>query len=253
MWGESVEKRCVAVALLTVSLVLTLYGCVGRGKNDGQKLNRCCVINVDGDVSLAEDQNRIYWNPHSVGLTDASTWNVTFKNETEIFLKTSVQEAGHVAAGAWWTTSFKSKEKLQLSKAVRLSASFRINIVKVHHQPSGEWLRMALACALQRGDGSVVYTEMDFWDSPNTLRHPSGNVGSGGNVVYWGGDVVEYKVDQAEIGVWKNYSLDLTGYVDSAWSIRPGDVLESVYVVVEAIGAVEVDLKVDDLWITICS
>jgi hypothetical protein len=255
------KKRHVTVALLSLTfwLVLTPYGSIIWSKNvdDATEpaistVNKSSIINVNGDVSLAEDQNRIHWNPHSTGLTNTSIWNVTFKNETEIFLKTSIGEAGHVATGAWWTTSFKSNEKLQLynSKPIRLLASFRVNIVKVHHQPSGEWLRIALACAVQRSEGSVVYTEMDFWDSPNTLRHPSGNIRFGGNIVYQGGDVVEYKIDQAETGIWKNYSLDLTRYIDLAWSLKPGDMLESVYIVVETMGAVEVNVKVDDLWIT---
>jgi hypothetical protein len=92
---------------------------------------------------------------------------------------------------------------------------------------------------------------MDFWDSPNTLKHPSGNLKFGGNTVYRGGDVVEYKIDQAIIGEWISYSLDLTQYINMAWSLRSGDVLESVYVVIETMGAaVEVKVKVDDLWIT---
>jgi len=92
---------------------------------------------------------------------------------------------------------------------------------------------------------------MDFWDSPKTLRHPSGNIRFGGDVVYRGGDVVEYKIDQLIIGEWTNYSLDLTQFIDRAWSIKPGDLLESVYVVVETIGvSVELSMKIDDLWIT---
>lgn len=92
---------------------------------------------------------------------------------------------------------------------------------------------------------------MDLWDSPNTLRHPSGNIKFGGNIVYRGGDVVEYKIDQAIISEWTNYSLDLTWFIDRAWSLKPGDMLESVYVVVETMGVpVEVTVEVDDLWIT---
>lgn len=211
------------------------------------------IININGDVSLAEDQNRIHWNPHSTGLTNASIWKVTFKNETEIFLKTSTGEAGHVATGAWWTTSFKSNEKLPLytSKPAELLANFNINIVAVQYESDGEWLRIALACAVQRGDGSVVYTEMDFWDSPNTLRHPAGNIRFGGNIVYQGGDVVEYKIDQAATGRWRSYCLNLTEYIDATWTLKPGDMLESVYIVIEASGvAANVTVKVDDLWIT---
>jgi hypothetical protein len=210
------------------------------------------IINIDGDVSLDTELNRIYWNPHSTGLTSASTWEVTFKNETEIFMKTTEDEAGHVAAGAWWTTSFKSKEKLPLcdSRSTRFLASFRVNVASVELQSGQEWLRIALACAIQRVDGSVVYTEMDFYDSPSVLTCPFGNIMSGGNVVYKGGDVIEHKIDQITTGEWKGYSLDLTSRVDSAWSLTVGDTLESVYIVVEAIGKVTAVVKIDDLWIT---
>jgi hypothetical protein len=102
---------------------------------------------------------------------------------------------------------------------------------------------------MKRCDGTVVYTEMDFWDSAAAMRHPSGDVRFGGDVLYRGGDVVEYKVDQAAVGEWRSYSLDLTGRIDSAWTLVPGDLLESVYVVIEAEGGVTAALKVDDLWI----
>jgi len=211
------------------------------------------VINVDGDVSMSEAQNRMYWNPHSTGFTDASTWTVTFSNETQIILKTAADEAGHVAAGAWWNCNFKSKARIPLyvSQPRSVLASFRADVVSVECEKGDEWLRMALACAIKRADGSVVYTELDFWDSSSALKDPSGNIGSGGNTVYKGGDVVEYKVDQAPVGQWTSYSLDLTQHINSAWSLKPGDSLESVYAVIESIGGVSVILKVDDLWISL--
>jgi hypothetical protein len=157
-----------------------------------------------------------------------------------------------VAAGAWWTGAFKPKSSLPLydSEPQVFSASFHACLEAVHCKTGGEWLRLALACAVKRGDGGVVYTEMDFWDSAAAMRHVTGDLPFGGNVVYRGGDVVEYKVDQIGIGKWRNYTLDLTGRVDSAWGLKPGDMLESVYVVVEAEGSVYVSLRIDDLWIT---
>lgn len=211
------------------------------------------IINVGGDVSLTEHENRIVWNPHVVGLTSASRWKATFNNETQITLQTTAGEVGHVAAGAWWTTSFRSNSKIPLhaSEPIRIVASFRVKILIVRYEGNSKWLRIALACAVQRGDDSVVYTEMDFWDSPNALEHPSGNIKEGGDMSYKGGDVVEYKIDQAAVGEWINYSLDLTHFTDRTWSLRSGDSLESVYIVVETMGAaVNVSLIVDDLWIT---
>lgn len=210
------------------------------------------TINQDGDVSLTEAENRAYWNPHSTGLTNTSAWAVTFNNETEISLKTAPTEAGHVATGAWWTTSFKSKALIPLydTKPRQLLASFRANIASINCQTGNEWLRIALASAIRRSNGAVVYTEMDFWDSTNVTNNPAGNIKTGGNTIYQGEDVVEYKIDQLCTGQWARYSLDLTRQVDSAWSLKPGDSLESVYVVVEVIGSVSVTLKVDDLFIT---
>jgi hypothetical protein len=189
---------------------------------------------------------------HAVGLTDKSNWTITFNNEIEMHLETTTNERGHIATGAWWTTSFKTRAKLPLytSEPIDIAASFRINIINADLNIGNEWLRIALACAVERVDGSVVYTEMDMWDSPTALIHPSGNVRSGGNVVYQGGDVVEYKIDQITIGQWKDFTLSLTHNINDAWQLNPGDLLESVYFVVEEAGAVNVTVKADDLLIT---
>jgi len=210
------------------------------------------IINIDGDVSMSEQLNRIYWNPHCVGLTKAY-WKVAFNNEVEISVRTATNDAGHVAAGAWWTTSFGSKQKLQLyaSKPLSVQASFRASVVVAKCATGHEWLRIALACAIQRADGSVVYTEMDFYDSPRVLTWSSGNISRGGNVIYRGGDVIEYKMAQAGLAKWTNYLFDLTKYVNQGWLLKPSDMLESVYIVVEVIGQTTVTVRVDDLWIAL--
>jgi len=260
-WERSnVRKSYLVLALFLVNLValvLANQAFLSRASSEGRGEEALVygaseVINVDGDVSLGEAENRMFWNPHSTGLNDVSTWTVTFANETEIFLKTGSKEAGHVAAGAWWTTGFKSKSRFPLHATgpQRVLVSFRACVGAVKCETGGEWLRIALACAVKRSDGGVVYTEMDFWDSVAAMRHPSGDLRFGGDVVYRGGDVVEYKVDQSVVGEWRSYSLDLTRRIDSAWGVGPGDLLESVYVVVEVEGSVSVALKVDDLWIT---
>lgn len=251
--------RRYSTALVLVALFSTFLAANGSVLNQryteglGQQnlLKESEALNVNGDVAFSPEQNKITWNPHSTGLTDKSEWKVTFENETEIALRTSEDEAGHVATGAWWTTSFKTKEKLSLyaSKLVHVVSTFRIEISEVDCQRGNEWLRIALACAVQRIDGSVVYTELDVWDSPSVLSSPKGDIFYGGNIIYRGGDVVEYKIDQATVGEWKNYSADITEYINSAWAVKSGDVLESVYIVVEVIGGVSVVAKVDDLWL----
>lgn len=249
----TVFAMLIATLLLNTNILLASQTFNGKLEEPNLTSSASAIINLDGDVSLTEAENRIYWNPHSVGLTNASFWSITFNGETQIVLKTKTGEAGHIATGAWWTNSFKSKTKTPLytSKPIKLMANLSANIATVQYETGNEWLRVALACAIQRSDGSVVYTEMDVWDSPNTLKHPSGSIKFGGNIVYQGGDVVEYKIDQAAIGKWMNYSVDLTQYIDMAWSLKLGDTLESVYVVIETMGAaVHVDMKVDNLWIT---
>ena len=167
------------------------------------------VINTDGDLSLNPEQNMNLWNPHAVGLTSASNWRITFVNETEMWLETSASETGHIATGSWWTTSFLTRQRLSIytSEPVRIAASFRINVLDVDLSSGNEWLRIALACAIQRSDESIVYTEMDLWDSLTALAHPSGNIRLGGDVVYNGGDVVEYKIDQVTIACSPRSSL----------------------------------------------
>jgi hypothetical protein len=255
-----VHKRYVTVILLlavfSVFLARNSFGSSQRSTKQpvlqNSTLGDPTIINIDGDVSLSPEHNIVYWNPHSTGLTNASTWEATFEEETEISLKTSANETGHVATGAWWTTSFRTREKLPLftSKPVQIAVSLRMKLVEIDCRKGNEWVRIALACAVQRDDGTVVYTETDVWDSPAALLSPNGNMPLGGNVIYRGGDVVEYKIDQAAIGEWKNYSVDLTRHIDLAWSLKSGDVLESAYIVVEIIGEVSVTVKIDDFWLT---
>ena len=217
-----------------------------------QTASTTVIINIDGDVSLSPEQNRIHWNPHAVGLTDKSNWTITYNNETEMHLETTTNENGHIATGAWWTTSFKTKQKLPLytTKPAHVTATFTANIITAHCITGNEWLRIALATAIQRIDGSVVYTEIDLWDSSAVLNNPSSNINQGGDILYKGGDVTEYKLNQAPLEEWKNYTLQLTEHINNAWQLKPGDTLESVYFVIEASGAVTATLKADDLWIT---
>ena len=91
------------------ALVLASQAFLGRASSEAggkEALVYAEVVNVDGDVSLSEGQNKICWNPHSTGLTAESAWTVSFENEVRVFLKTGAREAGHVAVGAWWSTIF---------------------------------------------------------------------------------------------------------------------------------------------------
>jgi hypothetical protein len=247
------RKRYLPFLLLAASLPTILFANVQTSSNANvqPRTANAETINIDGDLTLSPEQNRARWNPHAVGLTNASKWQITFNNETEMQLTTTPTETGHIATGAWWTTSFKSKEKLSMYTLgpMNIAASFRINVLTADLYSGKEWLRIALACAIQRSDSSVVYTEMDLWDSPTVLAHPSGNIGLGGNIVYRGGDAIEYKVDQMATSQWRSYALNLTQCINDAWQLKPGDLLESVYFVVEAAGALNATVRADDLQI----
>jgi len=217
-----------------------------------QGIDGCGVLNIDGDVSLPASEDEKYWNPHVVGFTKAAVWNVSFTDEALIILETVSGGSGHVATGMWWTAGFKSRAKIPLygPMPLKVYVDFDIKVDSIEYETGNEWLRIALACAVQRNDDPVVYTEMDLWDSPNTQRHPKGNVHLGGDIIYQGGNVVEFKIDQIPIGEWKHYAVDLTSYIDRAWEIRPHDRLESVYIVVESSSKpVKVVMRIDNLWI----
>jgi hypothetical protein len=53
------------------------------------------------------------------------------------------------------------------------------------------------------------------------------------------------------LGTWKTYTLDITANIDQAWTIKPGDLLESVYIVIETANTpTQVALLIRNLWIT---
>lgn len=217
-----------------------------------QKVERDWVtINVDGDLSLSAEVDTGFWNYHTVGFEDGVRWAANFSDEVTVELLTSRGDSGHLAAGMWWTEGFVEGRKIPIdTKDIRVD--FDIIIEKFIYNPPGEWLRVALACAVQRLDGSVVYTELDILDSPNTLRHPNGSTQRGGDIIFKGGDVVEYRIDEIPLRKWRHYSLNLTRFIDRAWMIEEGDKLESVYIVIESeLNPVEVELKIDNMWITV--
>jgi len=248
-------QKVVVLYLIAIGFPPILAACHSMdGEQDRtQGMDGWGVLNIDGDVSLRASEDEKYWNPHAVGFTGAVVWNVYFNDDVLIILETVNGEGGHVATGMWWTAGFKSRTKMPLCGPMppKVYVNFDIKVDNIEYEVEGEWLRIALACAVQRNDGSVVYTEMDLWDSPNTQRHPKGNIHLGGDIIYQGGDVVEFKIDRIPIGEWKHYPVDLTSYIDRAWKIRPHDCLESVYIVVESSSKpVKVVMRIDNLWMS---
>lgn len=207
------------------------------------------IINVDGDLSLSPTEDAMYWNHHSFRFDEGVRWEVKFSDEAQVCLRTSWGDSGHVATGMWWTRGFKGERKIPIYQ-MEIQVEFDIFIEELRYEEPGEWLRVALACAVERSDGGVVYTELDIFDSPHTQRHENGDITAGGDIVYRGGDVVEYKIDEIPLKTWRHYSLNLTRWIDRSWKIREGDLLESVYIVIEADkNPVEVELRIDNLWI----
>jgi len=207
------------------------------------------LINIDGDVSSSAFEDRKFWNPHVYGFSPEMEWNISFDETVSITLQTSGGEGGHVATGMWWTSGFEEGIKIPLNN-LGIQVEFDVKVSKFTYETSGDWLRIALACAVQRANGEVVYTELDFLDSPGTLQHEKGNILLGGDIIYQFGDVVEFRIDEIPLQEWRHFQIDLTSYIERAWKIRDGDRLESIYIVVESEGVpVEVMLEVDNLWI----
>ena len=235
-------------AVLAILLIMLSLMNIGSQITPGEARDRA-VINIDGDASLSALEDRNFWNPHVYGFTRDIEWNISFSDTISITLRTFSGEGGHIATGMWWTSGFKEGEKIPLYNT-RILVDFDVKVSRFNYETPGDWLRIALACAIQRGNGEVVYTEMDFLDSPETQRHVRGNILLGGDVIYRFGDVVEFKIDEVPLNVWRHYQIDLTDYIERAWKIREGDRLESVYIVVESDrNPVDVMLEVDNLWI----
>jgi hypothetical protein len=243
------------LTMLTPIIILTLLATlplITNALTQAQPtLKTTVTINTNGDLALTEQENRDTWNPHTCGFTQATQAEATFADHTcALSISKITTEPGHIAAGAWWTTSFKTDQRLPLLDT-HVQVTFQACLTQVAYQPPNEWLRIALATATQRADGTVVYTELDIYDTPNTQNHPTGNTNTGGNTIYLGADVVEYKTDQIPLNQWKNYTLDITSHVNQAWTIRQGDKLESVYIVIETANTpTQVTLQIRNLWIT---
>lgn len=219
--------------------------------DNGDGLYKWEIVNFDGDLSLLPEEDAHYWNHHSFRFNEDVQWDVSFSEEVKIQLATSWGDSGHIATGMWWSRGFKRERKIPINN-IQVRVEFDVIVNRFYYEEPDEWLRVALACAVQRSDNNVIYTELDILDSPNTQKHITGNIMLGGDVIYKGGDVVEYKIDEIPLKTWRHYTLEITKYIDNAWKIREGDMLESIYIVIETDNnPVEVELRIDNLWISI--
>jgi len=223
-------------------------------------------LNIDGDCALSEAEDRHYWNPHSVPypVWEGVDWEITFNDRCRMNLNNEVAgNFGHIATGFWWDRAFRPLflgHRIPLAGFLGLTdmwVDLDIRINYAEYEPPREFLRIALASAFKTWSPDachpVLYTELDFWDSPGCLELPGGNVSEGGDVIFDlpCSDVKEYKVDQIDLGVWKHYSFNLSDWMVRAWGITTVSMgaLESVYVVVES-DAARAEVEVDNFWVT---
>ncbi|MEM1552568.1 MAG: hypothetical protein QXS01_02870 [Candidatus Bathyarchaeia archaeon] len=134
--------------------------------------------------------------------------------------------------------------------------------VRAANHTGRAWLRIAIASAFQDpesiGGHGAKYTELDLYDNQQALSHPQGNIKNGGNKIFQGRDVVEFKYDSIPLGEWKHYEFNLTKCHEKAWSsIAKIGLLESVYIVIEVdcresagyAGTAYAIVDVNNLWI----
>ena len=241
------QKRMLALPIILT--ILTALPLISNALTTKQ--TQTTIINTDGDLSLSEQENRQQWNPHTCGFLPETQATVTYTNHTAtIHLKKTTLEPGHIATGAWWTTSFQTRQKTPIYNT-HIQATFQALLTQAAYTPGNEWLRIALASAVQRADGLITYTELDFYDSPNTQNHPTGNINQGGSIIYKGADIVEYKTPQIPLNQWTNFTFDITNHINQAWNTKPGDLLESVYIVIETANTpTEITSLTTTLWLT---
>ncbi|MEM1564003.1 MAG: hypothetical protein QW161_04950 [Candidatus Bathyarchaeia archaeon] len=221
-------------------------------------------MNIDGDLEFDTIQDYWFWHPHSAGGNIAEKmgdeWNVSFSDYATLVLKASEGKYGHIAAGTWWINWAEAGfSKVPLNQTIIVSVDIR---VRAANYTGDAWLRIAIASAFQDpnsiGGYSVKYTELDLYDNPQALSHPQGNAKRGGNIIFQGGDVVEFKYDSIQLGEWRHYEFNMTKWHEDAWNdIAKTGLLESVYIVIEVdcrestgyAGTTYAIVDVDNLWV----
>lgn len=182
--------------------------------------------------------------------TQAVTFDDENKKATDHF-ETNPTETrfGNVALGFWadkggFTTS---PNMIPIKQQQRLMVEVNLTITNLT-LTSGSVLRSAIViCLLKATEGAYRYVELDFYDSPQALQSNQGNISEGGDVVYNGSDVVEFRVDQLPTNESRHYTLNFQDYIQRAWGIDENDQIAGLYLVIESSGGVantfEVEVK----------
>jgi hypothetical protein len=211
-------------------------------------------LNSDSDFSEDSLTDDAYYNPHLYG--DIDTWSIDFTDYMTLMVDSVSVDSGHIAAGTWyynWTAISETQpDRIPLNNTFILDTDVRICAL---NYTDGAWLRVAFAAAFcdryNTSGYGVKYTELDIYDNPlGALNSSSGDAVGGGNVIYQGQDVVEFRVANVSVSdTWSHFTWNLTQYINAAW----GDMvannefkLESVYCVIEVIGETSVTVDVDN-------
>jgi len=228
------------------------------------------TLNVDGNVSATSTLNHTYyWNPHSMNtvngalvLADLNSWSIDFlEGYARLILDSNSTDAGHIAAGSWystWNTSdlFGVQARQPLANSTYM-LSFDMRIVNVTYNPTS-WLRIAMAvswCDPTNNTGwAVKYVERDLYDNSIALNHSQGNAGHAGNLVFKGGDVIEYQYDMLPMNSWRHFDWNISQYIEAGWGNVSADArLESAYVVIEVENVTHSEVDVNNLWLRVAN
>ena len=212
--------------ILTI-FILPFLLCCGTAPNDlsiSDSADSSYILNTLGSSEYLPN----YWKPHSYNLKNAE-WSISFGDKVSMFLNNNASEFGHIACGSWWIPNFLYKAKLPLKNVKSLVVSVDLYLKDVRYNTNNGLLRMAVAGAISR-PGVVIYTELDFWDSPAlfTLLY------SNGSKYFNGSDEYSYKINQIQTGQWITLELDFIPYIKDGWGDLSQASLESIYIVIES-------------------
>jgi len=212
------------------------------------------VLNLDGDLTEVANPHSYYWTFTSAqSLEPGVVWNSTIDTQNRwirerLEVPSGATLGNNVAIGHWWTSGLKSSPNYTtLSPSRPLYLDFDVIIDEVNYAAgtTGTWLRLAavIACTIP-AENMTKYVECDIWDSDRALAHESGDIADGGDVIYGGGDVWEYRIDSLPTSIWRHYRINIQDYWNRAWGLNGTILLESVYFVVEwEYGSCTVDLR----------
>jgi len=196
----------IALAIGSYQSLLTTRTIYSQGLVSYEKME---IFNVDGDLSLPEDQHWFYWNPHMEGSPNA-TWNVTFTDECAMWVKNIANEEGRIVVGPHYKRAFiPAGYRAPVERSIFVEMDV---LLEVANYAPGEWLRIAISNELYVPYNlSTKILELDFWDSPNTYTGPARGV------VFSHSNITAIHLDQIPQGVWTYIRFNITDEIKNLW------------------------------------